>query len=109
MVHMLIVAEDGVYGSCITADFNSISHTPANTGSNAAFQFCIVKGIYNFNRQLLCEAIHFSGPCRRRKRKQRSARNSWLDHAGRVWWDSFAKGIVVYRRKVKKFFLNITS
>ena len=74
MVHVLIVAEDGVYGSCITADFNSISHSPANAGSNAAFQFCIVIGIYNFNRQLLCKAVHFAGPCRRRRREQRSAR-----------------------------------
>ena len=37
MVHVLIVAEDGVYGSCITADSNSISRTPANPHSNAAF------------------------------------------------------------------------
>ena len=74
MVHVLIVAEDGVYGSCITVDFNSISHTPANAGSNAAFRFCIVKDIYNFNRQLLCEVIHFSGSCRTRRREQRSAR-----------------------------------
>ena len=32
--------------------------------------------------------------------------NSGLDHAGTttVWWDSFAKGIVVYRRSGKKIF-----
>ena len=77
MVHVLIVAEDGVYGSCITADFNSISHTPANVSSNTAFQLCIVKVIYNFNRQLLCDVIHFSGSCRTRRREQRSASKIW--------------------------------
>ena len=35
---------------------------------------------YNFNRQLLSEAIHFSGPCRRRRRrKQNLLENSGLD------------------------------
>ena len=36
--------------------------------------------------------------------------HSGLDHAGAttVWWDSFAKGIVVYRR-VEIIFLNVTG
>ena len=35
-----------------------------------------------------------------------SKENSGLDHAGAttVWWDSFAKGIVVYRRRVEIIF-----
>ena len=51
---------------------------------------------YKFNRQLLCEAIHFSGPCMWRRRKQRSARKFWVT-PGRttVWWNGFAKGIVL--------------
>ena len=40
---MLIVAEDGIYGSFIIADFNNISCTPANACSNAAFVY-VLKG-----------------------------------------------------------------
>ena len=91
-------AEDGVYGSCITADFNSISYTPANSSSNAAFQFCIVKVIYNFNRQLLCEVIHIQGHVGAGGGSKDLPEKYGLDLAGTttVWWDSFAKGIVVY-------------
>ena len=52
----------------------------------------------NFNRQLLCEAIHFSRSFifQGHVGGQRSARKFWV-RPGRttVWWDGFAKGIVV--------------
>ena len=51
---------------------------------------------YHIRRQLLCEAIQFSGPTRRRKRKGRRPRKFWVK-PGRttVWWDNFVKGVVV--------------
>ena len=91
---MLIVAEDGVYGSYITADFNTL----VALQQMQALMLHLYIERYNFNRQLLCEAIHFSGHVYRRRRKQRSARKLWVK-PGRttVWWDGFAKGIVLQK------------
>ena len=99
MVHVLIVAEDGIYGSCITADFNSISRTPANADSNAAFQFCIVKvHVYTTSTgNCYVMSFIFQGHVGGGGGSKDLPENSGLDHAGTttVWWDSFAKEIVV--------------
>ena len=79
---MLIVAEDGVYGSCITTDFNSTSRTPGN----AALMLHLYSGRYNSNRQLpFIFQGHVGGGGGGDKDLPD---NSRLDHADRttVWW-----------------------
>ena len=104
---MLIVAEDGVYGSCITADFNSISHTPAMQ----ALMLHLYSERYNFNRQLLRIYVRpfiFQGHVGGGRNKD-LPENSGLDHAGRtkVWWDCCRRRveiiILMSRVKLLKF------
>ena len=71
VIHVLIVAEDGVYATCILL---LVLTALVALQQMQALMLYLYSEWYNFNRQLLCEAIYFSGPCRRRRMKQRSAR-----------------------------------